>query len=279
MGIVWCDGSFIGERDFRISPQDRGLCHGLSLFETILAVNGVPCLLKEHLQRLRLGLERLGVTSVELSDTGLHSVIMALLKKNALEQGLARIRLTISMGRGPLNRTDSGDAWAWMTAASVTEPNAPVKMTAAPWKKDTQSVLRGLKVGNYAEHVMALDLARREGFDELLFYNTSNELCEAAMANVFLIRGGVLFTPGLDSGCLAGITRQLIISLAAAHHIKCREKPLSRSDVDKAEGIFLTSSIKGPVWVSSFQSKSYEIHPLFDVIRTMWCEQMFSANP
>lgn len=275
MAIVWCDGKFVDETEFRVSPLDRGLCHGLSLFETILAVDGQPRLLAEHLRRLKSGLRRLNVHSVEIEESGLRQVMVGLLKRNQLDHGMARIRFAISMGNGPMNLTDSGQAWEWMTAAAgVDSSESALRLTLAPWRKDNESVVRGLKVGNYAEHLIALDMARHEGFDEMLFFNTSDELCEAAMANVFLIRGKELYTPSLDSGCLPGVTRELIIKLAAEQRIPCYVKTLSKKDLSKADGIFLTSSIKGPVWICSFQGTAYPVHPLFSAIRTLWLENM-----
>ena len=274
MGFVWCDGDFIPVSEFRVSPLDRGLCHGMSVFETLLAVDGEPRLLRAHLDRLRGGLDRLAVSSVEVSGTGLRRAMAGLLEKNGLSRGMARIRLAVSLGPGPLNLIDSGAAWAWMTAAPVDESPETVRVTTAPWRRDRESVLRGLKVGNYAEHLIALDMARREGYGEMLFFNNDDELCEAAMANVFLIRSGSLLTPGLDSGCLAGITRALVIRLAAALAIPCREKALKRSDVSKADGIFLTSSIRGPVRVSAYGTRHFEGHPLFDAVRAGWLEEM-----
>jgi branched-chain amino acid aminotransferase len=274
MGIVWCDGKFLRESEFRVSPFDRGLCHGFSLFETLLAVKGQPRLLRGHLDRLRSGLERLGVASVELSDDGLRKAMETLLEKNSLTIGMARLRFTVSLGEGPLNLTDSGQTWAWMTASPVADSPATVRMTSAPWRRDRENVLRGIKVGNYAENLIAMDMARREGFGEMLFYNTTDELCEAAMANVFLIRSGKLFTPSLDSGCLSGIARGKVMMLAAAHGIPCRERPLRRGDVSKADGMFLTSSVRGPVWVSAYEGKTYKQHPLFDAIRGIWLEEM-----
>lgn len=274
MNFVWCDGDFLPVSEFRVSPFDRGLCHGMSVFETLLAVNGEPRLLTEHLDRLRSGLERLAVTSVELSGEGLRRVMIGLLEKNGLTHGMARIRLAVSLGAGPLNLTDSGASWAWMTATPVDEMPETVRVTTAPWRRDRENVLRGLKVGNYAEHLIAMDMARREGFGEMLFFNNDDELCEAAMANVFLIRSGSLLTPGLDSGCLAGVTRGLVIRLAAAHGIPCREKTLTRNDVAKAEGMFLTSSIRGPVRVSAYGARHFDEHPLYDAVRAIWLEEM-----
>jgi branched-chain amino acid aminotransferase len=274
MGFVWCDGDFLPVGEFRVSPFDRGLCHGLSVFETLLAVGGEPRLLNEHLDRLRSGLERLAVSSLELSGEGLRKAMVGLLEKNGLTHGMARIRLAVSLGAGPLNLTDSGGAWAWMTATPVEDMPESVRVTSAPWRRDRENILRGLKVGNYAEHLIAMDMARRESFGEMLFFNDDDELCEAAMANVFLIRSGSLLTPGLDSGCLAGVTRGLVLRLAAAHGIPCREKPLTRNDVVKAEGMFLTSSIRGPVRVSAYGGRFFEEHPLFDAVRAIWLEEM-----
>lgn len=274
MATVWCDGKFIDGHEFRVSPHDRGLCHGLSLFETLLAVDGKPKLLAEHLERMRAGLQRLGVDSVELDVAGLDSVMQSLLERNGLLDGSARLRFTLSFGEGPLNQTDSGRAWAWMTATKAKAMPGALGVNEAPWRKETESVTRGLKVGNYAEHLIAMDMARREGYGEMLFYNTNDELCEAAMANVFLIRGGGLLTPSLDSGCLAGVTRALVLRIAGEQGISCQEKTLGRSDVNKAEGMFLTSSVQGIVEVSHFGLKSYAPHPIYKAIQSEWMARM-----
>lgn len=276
MAIVWRDGQFLEETEFRVSPSDRGLCHGLSLFETILAVDAQPKLLTEHLRRMKNGLMRLNMYRIDIDEYQLHASMVELLKRNGLEQGMARIRFAISAGDGPMNVNDGGQSWKWMTASRVDSKETSLRLTLAPWRKDNESVLRGIKVGNYAEHLIALDMARHEGFDEMLFFNTSDELCEAAMANVFLIRGKELFTPSLDSGCLPGVTRDFIIQIAAAERIQCHVKTLTKKDLSKADGIFLTSSIKGPVWISSFQGSAYPVHPLFSAIRTLWLEHMRS---
>lgn len=274
MDFVWCDGKYLLVSEFSISPYDRGLCHGMSLFETLLAVDGEPRLLSAHLDRLRAGLIRLVGPGVELSSPGLRRAMLGLLVKNGLTEGLARIRLAVSLGKGPLNHIDNGEAWAWITATPVDETPATVRITNAPWRRDRENVLRGLKVGNYAEHLIALDMARREGFGEMLFFNNDDELCEAAMANVFLIRSGMLLTPALDSGCLAGVTRDLVIRLAASDGIPCREKKLMRKDVDKAECMFLTSSIRGPIRISTYLTKHFDENPLFDSVRKLWLEEM-----
>lgn len=274
MAIVWRDGIYLDETEFRVSPTDRGICHGLSLFETILSVDGQPKLVSEHFRRLKGGLLRLNIRRIELDDYALEEVMIELLRRNGLDKGMARIRFTLSMGEGPVNLTDSGQAWKWITVSRFEPEAIGLRLTLAPWRKDNESMLRGIKTGNYAEHLIALDMARHEGFDEMLFFNTSDELCEAAMANVFLIRDNELQTPSLESGCLSGVTRELVIRMAASQKIPCHTKSLNKKDLSKADGIFLTSSIKGPVWVSSFQARAYPVLPVFDKIRSLWLESM-----
>lgn len=274
MATVWRDGVFIEDEEFRVSPFDRGLCHGLGLFETILAVDGVPKLIDRHLERMRNSFGRLGVESVGLDEAGLETVGRELLSRNDLGDGLARLRFAVSMGEGPLNRTDSGGAWAWMTASRVLPAVRELRVTSAPWKVDQHGFLGGMKTGSYAAHLAGLDLARREGFDEVLFFNTADELCEAAMSNVFVFRKGILWTPGLDSGCLAGVTRALILRLAENSGIKCRVGMIKRSEVAKAEGMFLTSSIVGPVPVTTYQSRNLGLPSEIVKIRGAWLAEM-----
>lgn len=274
MAIVWREGELMDETEFRVSPLDRGLCHGLSLFETILAVDGKPRLLAQHLRRMKDGFARLNLHRVELDDDAMERAMIALLEHNGLEHGMARIRLTVSLGEGALNVNDTGRTWKWITASRVGPQEESVRLTTAPWRKNNESMLRGIKVGSYAEHLVALDLARCEGFDEMLFFNTADELCESAMANIFLIRDNELHTPGLDSGCLAGVTREHVLQLASAQNIPCHVRTLAKKDVAKADGMFLTSSVRGPVRVSSFQGRIYAAHPVFGVIRTLWLESM-----
>jgi branched-chain amino acid aminotransferase len=161
-----------------------------------------------------------------------------------------------------------------MTVGAVAGKNEDLRVAMATWRKDKESVLRGLKVGNYAEHLIALDQARREGFDEMLFFNTEDELCEAAMGNVFLIREGQLLTPNLNCGCLAGITRELILKIAREEVIPVKEVPLIIVDVETAEGMFLTSSVKGPVWVGQYGGVCYVAHPLFHRLKAAWLVEM-----
>lgn len=274
MSIVWRDGVFLPKSEFTISPMDRGLCHGLSLFETLLVVNGQPQLFDEHIERLLDGFDKLGLEADAKTYYGLRSSMVALMEKNALNDGRARLRLSVSFGEGALNDLSGKHLWAWMTAHALDLCAESIRIVTAPWKKAHKGILCGLKSGNYAESIIALDHARRMNCEEIMFFNTADELCEAAMANIFLIRDGTLMTPHLASGCLPGITRALVLRLAKAEEIPCQEVSLSRDDLDQADCVFLTSSTKGLIWVSAVDGKAFEAHQLFYSLREKWLREM-----
>lgn len=252
--------------------MDRGLILGLSLFETILAVNGEPKFAGDHLKRLAEGYDRLGW---QLSTDGLESAMSELLARNDLGNGRARIRLTTTAGSGAINDLTRGnDAITWLTAVRAEEPPERIAATVSPWKRNEQSPLAGLKCGSYAENLFALDAARKAGFEETIFFNTTGQLCEAATANVFIVRNARVLTPPLKSGCLPGITRAVVIRLAEQHGLICKETPLEAADLENADEIFLTSAIRGPVAISRLDGRTLGRSPVAASVREWWTAEI-----
>jgi len=103
----------------------------------------------------------------------------------------------------------------------------------------------GVKCGSYADHVLELRAAQKEGADEVIFLNTIGEVAEAAMANVFLVNDGVLITPHLRSGCLPGVTRELVISRSRRAGLEVQECVVLLEDLMDADEVFLTNSVGG----------------------------------
>ena len=228
--------------------MDRGAIHGLGLFETMLAFDGVLVFADRHLARLRKGHEALG-WPVDLP--GFHEIATELLAKNHLTKGRARIRLTVTAGSGPIHDLTPGDdRLVWMTAVPALVPPESLTARLSRWPRNEHSPLAGLKCASYSENLIALDQARRKGFDETIFLNTVGHLCEAATANLFLVKDGMLQTPSLDSGCLPGITREVVLELAAETGIPCEVGALTLEQLQSADEVFLTSSTIGVVSLS-----------------------------
>jgi branched-subunit amino acid aminotransferase/4-amino-4-deoxychorismate lyase len=253
MTLIWCNGEWLEPHDFRIAPTDRGLMHGLGLFETILAIDAVPVFAERHLARLAGGCERLGWPFI-FPDA--IAIMAELATRNGFTSGRSRIRLSVTAGSGMMGDLSPGeDRLLLMTVARAAEPPDITTANLSPFIRNERLAIAGLKSASYAENPVALDHARRLGFEETVFHNTLGNLCEAATSNLFLVRNGVLLTPSLASGCLPGITRGVVIGLARQLGISCEETDLPAALIHEADELFLTSSIRGVMGVSRFEER------------------------
>jgi branched-chain amino acid aminotransferase len=105
--------------------------------------------------------------------------------------------------------------------------------------------LAGIKSTSYSENLLALEEAQARGAGEAILANTREQLCEGATSNVFIVEGGVVMTPPLTSGCLAGVMRELVIEWCQAHALPHREEPLPMEVLRTCQEAFLTSSLRG----------------------------------
>lgn len=277
MTQLWCNGEWLDSDDLPIAPMDRGAILGLGLFETILALDGVPVFANRHLARLRAGCQKLG-WETPLPD--LQEIAGELLVMNKLTSGRARIRLAITGGSGSINDLTAGtDRVVSIIACPLDDAPASLTANLSPWPRNERSPLAGLKCASYAENLVALDHARRQGFDETLFLNTAGHLCEAATANLFLVKNGALHTPSINSGCLPGITRAVVIELAARHGIASEERVTGLNDLHSADEIFLTSSTRGLAAVSRFGDRILRLGPVTESLRRFWNQEIRRKIP
>lgn len=192
--MFWCNGKIFTAGTHRISLADRGLTHGLGLFETILAVNGRAIFWDRHLARLVESCRRLGWSQENRLPT--ENDAQQLLVDCGLACGHVRIRLAMTGGSGSLHHLTAGDdRLVWMVASPIAPQAESLKVIVSPWLRNECSPLAGMKCTSYAENLLALELAATSGHDECLWFNSRQELCEACTANVFLVNHGNLRTP------------------------------------------------------------------------------------
>ena len=195
-----------------------------------------------------------------------------LITRRNLTTGRTRIRLAISAGSGTLRDLAPGaDHVIWMTASkAATAPPSAISADLSPWVRNERSPLAGLKCASYAENALALAHAASLGFEETIFSNTTGRLCEAATANLFLVRSGGLLTPALASGCLPGITRGVVLELAQQLGLTSAETDLYPADLWTADEVFLTSSTGGLMEVSRLARRTMAPAPLTATLRKAW---------
>jgi branched-chain amino acid aminotransferase len=272
MSDFWCNGEWVEAGKFTLPPTDRGATLGLAIFETMLAVDGRPKLIPAHLNRWKESCRRLGW---DFPGIDLHAIGAELLLRNGLTNGRSRLRLTMTAGSGSVFSKDMGaGALTWITATPMDPLTERVSVLLSPWLRNDKSPLAGLKTASYAENIIALDHARSFGFDETLFLNTAGNLCEGATSNVFIVRDGQLLTPSLESGCLPGVMRSVVIDLSGKLNMPCLETTLGKGDLEGADEIFLTSAIRGPVPVCRFGERAFATTPVTDLVRSAWRDEI-----
>lgn len=269
MTRYWRENEWHNADFLPMSPTDRGLTHGLGLFETILAIDGSPALLDRHLARMLTSCDRLEWGNP--LPNNLQSAIISQLADAKLDHGCARVRLAISAGSGPLACPSIGpDHLVWITVSRTDDPPASITLCKAPFDHPSHSFLARMKSASYADNLLALNDARQRGFDDALYLNDKIRICETTTSNIFGVMDNTLHYPPDDTGCLPGITRSLIIELAEKNDIRASATPLTESDLMTCDEVFITSAIRGVVRVSRYESTEYTQSTVTDKLLELW---------
>jgi len=236
VGALWLNGSLVDPAAASISPFDHGITVGDGCFETMKVVDGSPFALRRHLERLRSSLVALEL-DLSLTDDELGAACAAVV---AADAGAGVIRLTVTAGLGPLGSARHDSTPTVMVASGPDRGwEGPTPVVTVPWVRNERSALAGVKSTSYAENVRALARARRAGATEAIFANTVGNLCEGTGTNVFVELDGRLVTPPLSSGCLAGVTRALVLE---QNDIEERDVPYAH--LFETSEVFVTSSTR-----------------------------------
>ena len=234
---VWVDGKLIDPTQASVSVFDHGLMVGDGVFETIKCVNGESFALTRHLDRLALSAERLGLPEPDLDAIagGIRACLAA-----APPWPLGRVRVTYTSGNGPLgsDRGNQGTTALVMVAAQPPFPET-ASVTVVPWPRNERGALAGVKSTSYGDNAKALAYAKERGGQEAIFENLAGHLCEGTGSNIFIVRDGHLITPTLASGCLAGVTRALVLEWNGGE-----EADVPIAELYSAEEAFLTSTTR-----------------------------------
>lgn len=241
--MVWINGNLTDEKTARVSPFDHGLLVGDGAFETLGAYGGKIYAMRRHYERLRKGCGVLGIDDLPSQEV-LREACEAVVRANGLNAA-ARVRVTVTGGPGPLG-SEKGDEGATVVVAAAAMPawDAAAAVVTVPWTRNENGALAGLKTTSYGENVLALAYAKKRGASEAIFGNTQGRLCEGTGSNIFVVRDGRVITPPLSSGCLAGVTRGLVLELCAGAGIPATEADMTMKEFGEVEEAFLTSTTR-----------------------------------
>lgn len=252
---VWVNGDLVDPVGPSLSALDHGVTVGDGVFETVKIVAGEPFALTRHHDRLMRSARGLGLADPDLEV--ISKGVAAVLDGPVIDFG--RLRFSVTGGVGPLGSDRDDSALTYIVlAAPVPRPPTSGKVTVVPFTRNERSAVAGLKTTSYAENVVALARAREVGAIEAVFANTRGELCECTGSNIFVVVDGEVHTPPLDSGALAGITRELTIEWAEKNGIPVRQAALPIDVLDRAEEVFITSTTKDVLAVHAVDDRGLE---------------------
>jgi branched-chain amino acid aminotransferase len=264
---AWMNGELLPDPGApAVALTDHGLTVGDGVFEAIKVVDGQPFALTPHLERLARSAAGMGLPEVD--QGAVRGGVTAVLEGEELPLG--RIRITYTGGPAPLGSGRGGepptlivvadhmDAWPETTAVAT-----------VPWPRNERGALAGLKTTSYGENVVALARAASRGASEAIFANLSGNLCEGTGTNVFYVVDGELRTPTLASGCLAGITRALVLEWYGGVEV---DEPIDV--VDRATEVFLASTTRDVQGVSRWDDRELDAPgPVTQEVREMWTKR------
>lgn len=244
---IFLNRGFVTKHRAVVSVFDHGFLYGDGIFETLRAYRGTLFRLDDHLARLALSAQ--GVNMV-LPHT--PAAFGRLLKKsltvNRLQNGV--LRLSVSRGPGPTGLNPSFRSRPTVVIIPRRFSGPPprqirtgISVSIVPTRKIPRDCLDpGIKSTNYLNPIIARMQARRNKAEEAVLLTTRGYLAEGSVSNIFIVKNGMLLTPGLDLGILRGVTRQVVLELAREEGIEVREGRLRPADLYKADECFLTSS-------------------------------------
>ncbi len=244
---IYIDGKMYPKEDAKISVFDHGLLYGDGVFEGMRSYNSTVFRMSEHLDRLYESAQALHLT-IPMSTQEMDAAVYQTLKVNNIVDGYIRLIVTRGVGNLGLDPYQCPTASVIIIADKITLYPAKYYqdgleiVTASTIRNHPAALNPRIKSLNYLNNILAKMEGLKAGCIEALMLNAKGEVAECTGDNIFLVKNGILLTPPIDAGILAGITRRAVIDLARESGMQVHETNLSRHDVYIADECFLTGS-------------------------------------
>lgn len=245
-----------------IHTGNRGYLYGDGVFESIRILGGQILNLDNHVKRMLEGAKRIKMRPPSYFDVSFFEErIQALLQKCGITEG-GRCRIHLDRVAGGSYHPDSNEVTFFIEVYPLNYDGFQLNQKGLEIDiymehKKPKSVLSNFKTKNGLLYVLASIAAKEKGLDDYLITNDSGTIIEASASNLFVVSNGVLYTPGLEEGCLAGTMRMQMINLAIENKIKVYECAILPQNMLVADEIFLTNAIQGIQWVQGYRTKRY----------------------
>ncbi len=273
--LVYVNGELVPEAEARLSVFDRAFLYGDSLFETLRVCNGRVFRWNQHLDRLQRSATALGFP-LPVAPADLRRAARQLLEANQTADAL--LRLTLTRGIGPRGYSPRG-AHSPAVVMSLHEA-PPLEPEPVPtWQVVTSSLrvvpaerLTQHKTGSKWLQILARQEAEAAGADEALLLNTQGEVAEGAAANLFWVRGPILYTSPAAVGMLPGVTRAVLLEICAQQGFQVKKRLIQLNQLLNSDTLIFTNSAHGVVEGRSLDGRPFPGAPLVGQLRRLYIE-------
>jgi len=245
--LVYINGEFVPRSKAAISVFDHGLLYGDGVFEGIRAYNGSVFRLNEHLDRLYASAHSLMI-KIPLSREEMRRGVMDTLKKNNMKD--AYIRLVVTRGAGDLGvdprKCSKPTVFIIVGSISVIPKEVAERgiRTIITWvrRDPVDGTSHEVKSLNYLNSILAKIEANNAGVDEAIILTSQGYLCEGTAENIFVVKGGEIWTPPAYTGALPGITQSAVFEIAKRMGLKIEERLITAHELFNADEVFFTGT-------------------------------------
>lgn len=247
-----------------VRADDEALLRGRAAFETLRVYSGRPFRLASHLDRLDASTERIGLPAVARDE--LEGLVSLVLPHAGAEDAVLRLVWTGGSVEGPPTGIALlSEVPGWIDDVRIRGARAVSLLgvrAVVPW------LLPGVKSTSYAINMAAEAEAKRRGADEAIFVDTDGIVLEGTVTNVWWRLGQTLYTPSLELGILAGVTRASLLELAPSCGYSVEEGTFSLQELLDAEEAFTSSSVREVMPVVELDGRAFERGPAADQLQT-----------
>ncbi len=228
--IISAENSFL-------SAASSAALYGKGVFTTVAIYNAKPFLWEKHWRRLTENAGKVGIDLSVFSEYAIEKLLAEIIAENNFTNGRARLTFFDESASRIWQAKPQNKTSFLIQTADFRLITEDFRLTFSPFAVNSKSPLAGVKSCNYLENILAVEDAKTRGFDEAIRLNERGEIVSVSMANIFWIKNGEIFTPALETGCLAGTTRAVVLENFAVAETKA-----GINEIIEADEVFLTSA-------------------------------------
>jgi Branched-chain amino acid aminotransferase/4-amino-4-deoxychorismate lyase len=258
----------------RLSPGQAGLICGYGIFTTLRIARGEAFAYERHWRRLEKDAGKIRLP-IPYAAAKVRMNLQDVIHANKVSEGCARIYL-VHNNVGPWQSEEPRpQVDLLINTAALPEYSPTARLTLRSHGRHASAALSGVKSISWLNNIWAVNEASKEGFDEVVLLNERGEVAECTSANIFAVKDGKIFTPPLNSGCLEGVTRGILMEIASDARLSIAERAVRPEDLYSADEVFISSTNRNVIGVGEIAGPATANTP-GPVTRTL--SELFQAN-